>query len=347
MFAGASRPHVVDFQCLLKNVMSLMTEDREQQLFFELELVHWDIVLINETWRPLKEEIWTSSGHLFLGAGGTAHSSGVAILLHKRWVRGSKGFKRASERLCALDLNIVKRKLRFIVPYMPTAWHADALVKGMYTELSKLCGEANRLQRAILVAGDFNAMVGKRSIDDPLNLIGEHGFGDRNNRGQQLVDWVSTEGLTITNTIFRKPVEKQWTHLLFGRERIIDYYLVEKRRWLVVKNVEATHDINIGTDHRCVRQDLQIETASHQKRPRRLAAKRSLRGWATADPEVYKDNLDAVLNIAISDDNLLIQALEEKCQLIETVLIEAGRKELMLEVDTSTVGGARRHSIFA
>ena len=42
----------VEFGCLLNNVMSLMMEDREQQLFFELDLVEWDVVLLNRTWRP-------------------------------------------------------------------------------------------------------------------------------------------------------------------------------------------------------------------------------------------------------------------------------------------------------
>ena len=158
-----------------------------------------------------------------IGAGGTARSAGVGILLHKRWVRGFKGFKRVLERLCALDLNISKRKLRFILPFMPTTWHEDAMVEGVYTELSKLCEEAYRLQRVVVVAGDFNAVVGRRSLDDPHDLIGDHGFGDRNDRGQQTVDWASAEGLITTNTRFRKPLGKQWTHCFFGHGRIIDY----------------------------------------------------------------------------------------------------------------------------
>ena len=160
-----------------------MTEDREQQLLFELEHVDWDIVMLNETWRPLKEEIWSSSGHLFLGAGGTGHCSGVAILVNRRWAKGFKGFKRLSERLCALDLNILRRKIRFIVPYMPTSWHPYALVEGMYADLSMLCAEAQRLQRVTLIAGDFNAVVDTRRPEDCHFYIGEHGLGDRNERG--------------------------------------------------------------------------------------------------------------------------------------------------------------------
>ena len=49
--------------------MSLMTEECEQLLFEELDRLIWDFVLLNETWRSADEEIWTTSGHLFLGSG--------------------------------------------------------------------------------------------------------------------------------------------------------------------------------------------------------------------------------------------------------------------------------------
>ena len=133
---------VLDFRCYFKNVMSLMTEEREQLLLEELQTIEWDIILLNETWRPAKEEIWSTSGHLFLGAGGTAHKSGVAIILNRRWVRSFKAFKRHSERLCSLDLNIQGRRIRFVVPYMPTAWHDDELVEEMYDNLSAICSNA-------------------------------------------------------------------------------------------------------------------------------------------------------------------------------------------------------------
>ena len=54
----------VEFVCLLKNVMSLMTESREQSLSVELDNLCWDVVVLNETWRELESVIWTTSGHV-------------------------------------------------------------------------------------------------------------------------------------------------------------------------------------------------------------------------------------------------------------------------------------------
>jgi hypothetical protein len=307
--------------------MSIMTEDREQQLFFELKLVDWDIVLLNETWRPLKEEIWTSSGHLFLGAGGTAHSAGVAIILNKRWVQGFQGFKRTSERLCSLDLKVAGRMLRFIVPYMPTTWHSDALVEGMYSELSKICEEAKARGRVVTVGGDFNAVVGSRCHGESENVIGDHGLGERNERGQRLVDWATAENLMILNTKLRKPVDKQWTHQRGEHCRLIDYFLCEKRRWIEVRNLEATYDINVGTDHRCVNLLLRIKAPQTSRRkPRSRKADANLRGWKATDEMEYQGQLDAALLSAAKDDQLLKQSLEDRCLQIEDLLLEVGRK---------------------
>ena len=45
---------VVGLVCLLKNVMSLKSEEREQLLLTELGSLQWDITVLNETWRDAK-----------------------------------------------------------------------------------------------------------------------------------------------------------------------------------------------------------------------------------------------------------------------------------------------------
>ena len=55
-----------------KNVFSVQTEDRLEELMGELSLTDWDVVALTETWREMREEIFElPGGHLFFGAGGT------------------------------------------------------------------------------------------------------------------------------------------------------------------------------------------------------------------------------------------------------------------------------------
>ena len=147
----------VKLTLLLKNVTSLLHEDRESQVFAELTTVRWDVVALNETWRETKEETWTIAGHLFLGSGGSKGSNGVAVILHRRWAKGFQSFKAVSDRVCSVDVNINERRLRFIAVYMPTAWHPEAAADGVYTELTGLYCEARRLKRTVILLGDFNA----------------------------------------------------------------------------------------------------------------------------------------------------------------------------------------------
>ena len=158
---GVFTPDGLKIRCLLKNVMSLLSSERELQLLEELALVEWDVVLLNETWKGSREEIWTTpDGHMFLGSGGSAGSKGVAILLHRRWVKCFESFHPVNERLCALDVIMVGRRLRFIAVYMFTSWHADEQVDMLYSVMSDILARARKQKRFSLVFGDFNAVVG-------------------------------------------------------------------------------------------------------------------------------------------------------------------------------------------
>ena len=122
--------------------MSLQATAREDELFTELELDHaeWDVVLLNETWREKKEEVWkNAAGHLFLGAGGMLGQRGVAIIMHRRLEARFKAFHAVSERLCAADVDIEGAKCRFISVYVPHDDYDDEVVEALYKELEKLC----------------------------------------------------------------------------------------------------------------------------------------------------------------------------------------------------------------
>ena len=116
--------------------MSLQTEAREDELFAELAITDWDIVLLSETWRGAKEEVWkTSEGHLFIGSGGTLGRRGVAVIIHRRLATGFKAFHAVNERLCAVDIDIKGTKCRFISAYMPHLDYDDIFVEAIYKEL--------------------------------------------------------------------------------------------------------------------------------------------------------------------------------------------------------------------
>ena len=59
----------VTFIVIQKKVMSLNSSDRFNQLIRDAEGCKWDALLISETWRSSKAEIWeTRQGHIYIGA---------------------------------------------------------------------------------------------------------------------------------------------------------------------------------------------------------------------------------------------------------------------------------------
>jgi hypothetical protein len=59
-----------------------------------------------------------------------------------------------------------------------------------------------------LVIGDFNAKVG--NTETP-GVTEKFGLGDRNERGEQLVDWAEVNSMMVGNTLIQQHHRKLWT----------------------------------------------------------------------------------------------------------------------------------------
>ena len=59
----------ITFIVIQKNVTSLCSSDRVEELAREVCDCRWDALLISESWRPGKAELWmTLQGHIYMGA---------------------------------------------------------------------------------------------------------------------------------------------------------------------------------------------------------------------------------------------------------------------------------------
>ena len=77
---------VVTCIVLQKNLRSMHSSERIEEMVSDLEGYRWDALFLNETWRHDKEEIWeTHHKHIFMGAGKYDNKHGVGVLLNKKW----------------------------------------------------------------------------------------------------------------------------------------------------------------------------------------------------------------------------------------------------------------------
>ena len=152
--------------------------------------------------------------------------------------------------------------------YMPHAGYEDVAVEEVYAGMSELRADAKEKKRRLLAAGDFNAVVGRRRDEfgeDP-KVVGVHGIGERNARGNMMVQWATAEGLCLITTQYRKQFAQLWTHKNGGSLRQIDHFVLEQdcRQW--ARNAESSDSICLGGDHRAVK--LEVLLAPRQRRMR-------------------------------------------------------------------------------
>ena len=99
----------------------------------------------------------------------------------------------------------VNKLLTIINVYAPTTKKIAENVSKLdeiYTQLATLFNEFKNTS-VILIAGDFNAKVGK-SKDSEI-CLGKYSRGTRNNTGQSLIDFCNIHQLFISNSAFKHP----------------------------------------------------------------------------------------------------------------------------------------------
>ena len=151
-----------------------MSLRRLYSLLEELHDMHWDIVVLTETWRSdICEELPLEGGHIFYGSGGVKGRCGVGFLVHDR--HKNCKFKHINERVAFIDFKFKSQSVRIFGVYMPHSQHPDEEVETVYEILQEKLHAARRKSFSCIVAGDMNAQVGGfQEHDDPANL-GPHG----------------------------------------------------------------------------------------------------------------------------------------------------------------------------
>ncbi|GFO26722.1 craniofacial development protein 2-like protein [Plakobranchus ocellatus] len=119
-----------------------------------------------------------------------------------------------------VDLNIIQ-------VYAPTANSNDEDLDKFYNELDTAKTQC-KSQDPLIIMGDFNAKVGTEKVDD---IVGKHGLGIRNERGEKLIEWYQTNNIIVGNTWFQQAQRRKWTWKSPGDDtrNQIDYMIISKR----------------------------------------------------------------------------------------------------------------------
>jgi endonuclease/exonuclease/phosphatase family metal-dependent hydrolase len=131
---------------------------------------------------------------------------------------------------------------------MLTSEHEDDEVERLYGIIKKILGIDGKGNTNTIIMGDWNSVVG----DEPYrNIVGPHGLGRKNHRGQMLINFCVRNGLIVTNTWFRKLKRRLFTWKAPGdrsREQL-DYILLKLRLRNSVIDVQTLPVADIDSEH--------------------------------------------------------------------------------------------------
>ena len=135
---------------------------------------------------------------------------GVAILVHRRWWHAIAEAWPEGARAMILTLQ-AKLRLRIIVAYAPHAYRPIDEKEKFYKHLiSKIFSEGSSNGMTIIGA-DFNARLGSPTNAEETEMMGSHGYAERNpgdetqevqDRREMFLQTCEANGLVVTNTRF-------------------------------------------------------------------------------------------------------------------------------------------------
>lgn len=309
----------------------MSTEEKLLELEEELSHTKWDIIGLSEVRRKGEDQIILKSGNLFFYKGEEESSiGGVGFLVNKRHVQNIEEVVCVSPRVVYLILKLNERyKIKITQAYAPTTTHPDDEVERFYEDVSKAVHEMPTYYN--LVIGDFNAKLGHKEDDSEI-AMGNHGFGERNERGRTLLDFLLQHGLHAMNSFFKKKQSRKWTWRSpdGNTKNEIDFIITDKKE--IVHDVTALNKCSVGSDHRLVRARVVLNL---KRERRKMVTKQKTQKWnSIEDTEGYEKLVETNLR-SLEDQEQRELSVEEMNERIVDVLKDAQKRYKTSNVESN------------
>jgi len=180
------------------NVRTLLQAGKLENLKTEMVRNKLDII-------GLSEIRWEGSGELasdemtLFYSGDVKGMNGVGFIVNRKIRSRVQRVIYEGDRIIAIRLGMKPKDVLIIQVYMPTSQRSDEEIEEIYERIERIMDEEGKDCCKILT-GDWNAVVGEGRVEQ---VVGGYGLGERNERGERLIEFCKERKLLITNTWFR------------------------------------------------------------------------------------------------------------------------------------------------
>jgi hypothetical protein len=210
------------------------------------------------------------------------NNGGLAFYMTNEWKDRLYSIRKITERIATAtfkyNVNGKDKYLTIMNVYGYTQMRSKdepQLVQQFYKEPEEAYDYERRSTDIIMIAGDFNAKLGRRELGEET-IMGNYGIGKRNTNGEELAEFLVKTGIYPANTHFkhrkmqiatwhggrpaaksRKPLERRNQP---GLHNQIDYMLVTRRNIRLVTNCRAIvpHVFQHRSDHSMVEMVIEV-----------------------------------------------------------------------------------------
>ena len=272
----------------------------------------------NDVWHATGGYTFLHSGRPLPASGDAAvRNEGVGILLNERaaaaWRQAGEAWEAVSSRIVMARLKWVGRGqsrgggsretsnvfVTVVCVYAPTARAPPGVKEKFSCELQDTLDKVPRNDVLVLL-GDFNARVGVLKSDEEewQGVVGRNGLDERNEAGEDLMQFCALNQLTVMNTWFQKKLVQYgtWTHPATKVSHMIDLVVMRAGQRMCCRDVQVMRGANCWTDHNLVRAKLRLKLPCVQGRREKKVLPFSVHKFVvpTARDE-YRSQLESTL----------------------------------------------------
>lgn len=313
------------------NVKSLYESGKTHNAIKEMRRLQVDILGICEMrWPGSGERNMEHHKIYYTGNTGKRHENGVGIIVNNNIQSAVIGCIRQSDRIIMLKLRGTLFNINIVQVYAPTAEKSEEEIEDFYSQIGIVMKNVKK-RDVTIVMGDFNAKVGEGAED---KLVGLYGLGQRNQRGDRLVQFCREEKLVVSNTFYKLPSRRLYTWKSPADKpgnivrNQIDFILISERFRNSMTSVKTYPGADVPSDHNPLVG--QLKTKLKKTRPQRKSKKYDIE--KLKNPEI-QEKVKSALTSELKDMSACISEPDKSWNTMETRIIEVNNR--FLKPDTT------------